>query len=90
MSRAASRRRFRHVFSRIVYSHAFRFVPGVKPIREPQRLDEGVLDQILGVGRVPGQPQRGRVQRLQKLQGPSRDSIRRVSALTAAKHGPFP
>src|SRR5687767_7934594 len=29
-SRAASRRRFRHVFSRIVYSHAFRFVPGLK------------------------------------------------------------
>ena len=71
MSRAASRRRFRHVFMQNRIQPRLEVRARREPIGEPQRLDEGVLHQVLGVGRVPGQPQRGRKQRLQKLQGPA-------------------
>jgi hypothetical protein len=43
--------------------------PRREPVGKPERLDERILNEVLGIGPVPGQPQRRRVQRLQEAQG---------------------
>ena len=49
----------------MVYSHAFRFVPGSEAVAGPERLQIGVLHQFLGdIGR-PGEADRRAVERVQ-------------------------
>ena len=67
-SRPLSRRRLRSVLWRIVNSQAFRFVPGLELFRRAERLDVGVLDEVLGVGRVPRQAQRCPIQAIEVAQ----------------------
>ena len=53
------------VLVRIRNSHAFRLVPGLELVERRVGLGEGLLDQVLGVGRVAGHPHRGRVELIQ-------------------------
>ncbi len=54
---------------RIRYSHALRLVPGRELVEGRVRLRVGLLHHVLGVRRVAGHPQRGRVQLIEELQG---------------------
>ena len=57
-----------NVFVRIRYSHALRFVPGAVLVERGERLDERLLDQVLGVGRVAGHAQGGRIELVDERQ----------------------
>ena len=54
---------------RIRYSHALRLVPGRELVERRVRLGVRLLHHVLGVGRVAGHPQRGRVELVEVLQG---------------------
>ena len=58
---------------------------GLELVREAQRLDERILHQVFGIGPVPGQPQRRRVQRLEVTQNLRAERVS-VCRLAASEH----
>ena len=57
----------------------------LEPVREAQRLDERVLHQVFGIGPVPGQPQRRRVERLEVTQNLRAERVS-VCGLATSEH----
>ena len=73
--RTSCRRMFRNVLWRIVNSHALRFVPALELRRGAERLQIGLLNEVLGVGRPARQPQRGPVQAVHIRQRLARELV---------------